>query len=139
MIDPLREFAETLRRSAQPGWAGLSDKLLELLDGRDDEVDSYRRIMKRVDEVGPNKMDNEATAMRALDRYGEFRDTLIDVEQFDPGDEEKPGAVEVFVRQADADMLFRHDVREALVAFGAVDKDDKETDLLAMLRALLEV
>lgn len=139
MIDHLREFAETLRRNAQPAWAGLSDELLELLDERDDEVDSYRRIMERVDEVGPGGMDDEAAAMRVLDRYGELCDTLKDVEGIDPNSEEKPGAVEAFVRQADADMLFRHDVREALVAFGAVDKDDKETDLLAMLRALLEV
>lgn len=139
MIDHLREFAEALRRNAQPAWAGLSDELLELLDERDDQVDSYRRIMERVDEVGPGGMDDEAAAMRILDRYGELCDTLKDVEGIDPNSEEKPGAVEAFVRQADADMLFRHGVREALVAFGAVDKDDKETDLLAMLRALLEV
>ena len=92
-----------------------------------------------VDEVGPSGMDDEDAALRVLDRYGELCVTLADVEQFDPNSEEKPGAVEAFVRQADADMLFRHDVREALVAFGAVDKDDKETDLLAMLRALLEI
>lgn len=140
MIDRLREFAEGLRRSGHRGMADISDELLELLDARDDEVDSYRRIMKRVDElINRNDLPDEAAAMRVLDRYEELREALAEVERFDPSDEVEPGAVKEFVEQADRDAIFRYDVRAALVAFGAVDENDKDCDLLAILRALLEV
>ncbi len=139
MIDRLREFAEAARRHGSRQWADLSDELLALLDETDEDLAAYRRIMEKVDEVGPKRCGDEESALRVVERYGEFRATMIDVERFDPSDEEKPGEVEAFVRQADADAIFRYDVRGVLVAFGALDKADKETDPLAMLRALLGV